>query len=1122
MVKKTINNPKKGHWRAGDTRHDVFPSPRRWLSYTISALLVAQPALPVYAANIDIASGNTRTDQAGNGVPIVDIATPNQAGISHNKYNDFNVGKEGLILNNSTDRLTQTQLGGLIQNNTNLKAGKEAVGIINEVVGSNRSQLQGYIEVGGKAASVMVANPYGITCDGCGFINTPNATLTTGKPVMGADGNVQALEVSRGTITVQGKGLDAGDVDAFRLISRATEINAEIHAKDLTVITGTNRVNKDGTITTIAADEKEKKPTVSIDTKRLGGMYANRIRLVSSEKGVGVNLGNLNARQGDIQIDANGKLRLNNSLAAGKLTAKSEGMELSGAHRAEQGIQLASKGDMALNEAALSSGKDLSLNASGQLTINKSQLRAGADTKGNLNRGSSLSVAGGSQTITGSRLSADKVNISATHSLSQDKNSQFSAMTDLDVEAETLALNGRSEADNDVTLRAGRLNIGTESLISAQRDVRVNVSDEADLHGRITATRDLTLSAAKVSNKGELRAGRNGRLESQQLNNQGVIQAQADQTVKAGKIVNGGSLSAQDTLDVEAASLSNGGWLGARKDVSLNVTDLLNVDASGVLFSDGNLNIRTGQFLLAGLTQGLGDVTVSAADITTLSGSKLLSGADMVLTADSLALAGLVSADGQLSINGKTLRMSDGAYVQAQNALAVNISHSAELRGVFHTLGTLSFSGGEVDHQAQSTAGRISVNAEHLANSGLLQADGRIDVQAQTIVQQGIVLAQGVANFTVNTLVNSGSISAGDLTIAARDELNNGGSGTLTASGSLSLSAWRAENRGRINGGSIGLLANEVNNAGYIQATRDLNISATQRLDSHSTLLAGQRLTLQGGSVYNDGVMQGQSMQVSAGNLKNDGTMQGIDSVGMDIDGTLSNSGYVLSSGELAINAHEVENTGTIEGNTMLKPFASLSPLRSRIAGSSFVAQISGNHWNSPLQEIPAGGTTETHVGAESIAETAIDNAFDGLSALQQEKPNKAPRETGKEFTDRDTFIATDYFLDRIDLHPDYDYRFAADDALNNMTLKTSDTHYLNGIGTEMAQLQALIDRAAAQDSGVRLADIRLSADLISSLTRSLVNTAKAEGHGKPILYLAPDDIQLLDGSIIGSGKIKL
>lgn len=352
----------------------------RLLSYLISTIIAGQPLLPAVGAVITPQNG-AGMDKAANGVPVVNIATPNGAGISHNRFTDYNVGKEGLILNNATGKLNPTQLGGLIQNNPNLKAGGEAKGIINEVTGGNRSLLQGYTEVAGKAANVMVANPYGITCDGCGFINTPHATLTTGRPVMNADGSLQALEVTEGSITINGAGLDGTRSDAVSIIARATEVNAALHAKDLTVTAGANRVTADGRVSALKGEGDV--PKVAVDTGALGGMYARRIHLTSTESGVGVNLGNLYARDGDITLDASGRLTVNNSLATGAVTAKGQGVTLTGDHKAggtlAAGKTLSVTSQNAITNGGVMQGDAMVLGA-GEAFTNNGTLTAG---KGN-------------------------------------------------------------------------------------------------------------------------------------------------------------------------------------------------------------------------------------------------------------------------------------------------------------------------------------------------------------------------------------------------------------------------------------------------------------------------------------------------------------------------------------------------------------------------------------------------------------------------------------------------------------------------------------------------------------------------------------------------------------------
>ncbi|MFP6562455.1 filamentous hemagglutinin N-terminal domain-containing protein [Paraburkholderia sp. B3] len=240
-----------------------------------------------------------------NGLPQVNVQKPSGAGVSLNTYSQFDVGSGGAILNNSPT-ITNTQLAGQISGNPNLSPGQSAKIIVNQVNSNTPSRLAGYVEVAGQKADVVIANSSGLVVDGGGFINTARGILTTGNPLIDGSGNLSGFSVTQGTITVQGAGLNASNIDEVDLLARAVQANAAIYANRLNVTTGANNIDYASlTPTPIAGSGAA--PGVSLDVSQLGGMYANSITLVGTENGVGVaNAGTLAAQAGDLTLTSAG------------------------------------------------------------------------------------------------------------------------------------------------------------------------------------------------------------------------------------------------------------------------------------------------------------------------------------------------------------------------------------------------------------------------------------------------------------------------------------------------------------------------------------------------------------------------------------------------------------------------------------------------------------------------------------------------------------------------------------------------------------------------------------------------------------------------------------------------
>ncbi|HHF1966526.1 TPA: filamentous hemagglutinin N-terminal domain-containing protein, partial [Haemophilus influenzae] len=167
---------------------------------------------------------------------------PSTGGVSRNQYSQFDVAEKGAVLNNAR-KAAQTQIAGWVQGNPNLARGEAKV-ILNEVNSANPSRLKGYVEVAGKKADVVIANPSGIQCDGCGVINAGRTTLTTGK-VEVEKGQLKGFEVKGGKVVVSGQGMNNAQSDYTDIIAEKAEIKGGVWSKKgIRVTTGKNNVNR--------------------------------------------------------------------------------------------------------------------------------------------------------------------------------------------------------------------------------------------------------------------------------------------------------------------------------------------------------------------------------------------------------------------------------------------------------------------------------------------------------------------------------------------------------------------------------------------------------------------------------------------------------------------------------------------------------------------------------------------------------------------------------------------------------------------------------------------------------------------------------------------------------------
>jgi filamentous hemagglutinin family protein len=956
---------------------------------------------------------------SSNGVPVVDIAPPGAGGVSNNAFTHFNVGPAGVVLNNSVSA-SPTQLAGQINGNPML-GNQPAATILNQVTAPNPSQLLGTLEVAGQRANVIVANPAGITCNGCGFLNASRATLTTGRPQVGPDGRI-SFDVASGTILIDGAGLNAAgaahqaNLSRVDLLARAIKINAGIWADHLKLVTGANQLDYGSEQVTAKASHRDN-PAFALDTAALGSMYANSIRLIGTEQGLGVHLrGSLTALTGEIRVNAAGEVRIAPTAAlkaGGDLVIDASPMP--GSYGYNQPIH--NEGSLL---AGVSAATDVPIAGQGSITLksttitNPGTIAAGKDATliGNLHGvGGKLSAMGkldlkgsGYIKISGGRVSGGTVELG--HSV-DNVGGELTALGNLTIErgiaaSETGYLNNQE----------GKISVGGDFI--APYVHKFNNSQ-----GRISAGGTIKVEAHQFDNHDGIIVGkmvgvktrefyktRYGVVQDLLSNIGGLIRAEEALTLDAwvldnrhtqtsdpsrplglvGKTVtiNTGNDASNKHQDRRLKNFNNTqGSVAAEKGLKLTTRMLVN--HSGRVFSLGPADIKAEYVHNEPAPSSEAPGQIGAGDRLSMEtrrigGGTLRSEGDLFLTVqnpyqrEGLINVSKIFAGRDLTVNARDLDNTAQGELVARGVTKLNIERTLRNEGKLEA-GSL---------RIRATEATFATNTQ-----GPIQADQDIDISVAGPVLLGGVVAGNDISVSATTLTNEGWVQAGnDVSLTATGPLTLQNTGRLLAGvGQVGAPMSGEEMPIPVAGqGSIRLKAPVIKTLGPPLWPHSARAGKAITLMADQLALSGAPLTTPGTVVLHtpgdldigqetlQRALQGTSWEIHARNLSNkDNHLTVKGDFTAQLSGLFNNTGGTLAAGERLTIVQSSPGAATEQGTGL----PSLNNYHGQIAAPRVVIKL-------PQVDNPGGQILGDQVSIEAARLTNRAGSPGGVIAARQ------------------------------------------------------------------------------------------------------------------------------------------
>ena len=827
---------------------------------------------------------NTKLDMSRNGTPIVNISTPNGRGISINEFLNYNVGHEGQVLNNA-DNIGRSHLAGIINANPNLAANQAANLIILQVNGSNRSDIEGYLEaLSRQKVNVILSNENGIYLNGAGTINIRNFVPTTGRVKL-QNGDFVGIDVEKGRVVIGSNGFDASTTDYVNVIAKALELQGSLVGNKVDVTLGENTVDKNGAVTS-----KHGINSVAIDASKLGSMYAGQISIISTDKGAGVNSrGIVYSRDKKLEITADGKINV--------AKIKGNGIEINGTEYAQSELA--------------SSDKGININAKNIRLNGETQAAGDINLNGNTQNNSKIYSEGNFNTR--SLLNTGDINIAGNFKADDFKNVLAAVNTGGNLNVKNLENSGSIQVSKNTGID-GKLNnsgnLTSIDKITVKNDIlnSGNISTNGDLSSKNAISSGIIVAnnftTSNLQNDGKIFT--NADLKTKYFKNTGEISAVGK--ISSDSMVSSGSIRTNEALDI-SGDLNNDGTLQSAKDITVSS----NIKNSGKIYAGGNLSgkdaVSSGKIVSKNLRvndlKNDGEIfTNEDLQAKNVTNTGKIASAGNISTKD-LKTSGSIKSNRKVTVSGKLENDGDLEAVE-------DIKVSGNVRNTKEIATNSDFSGKNVVSKGKIISKNFE--SEDLDNDGKISSNE--NVKARNIKNTGEI--QAVGSISGNDLKTSGKVRA-NRKITVSGELENGGD--LESGKSLTVSK-NIRNTGKIavnedisgkdtqNSGSMyskNLKTDNLKNDGKVEVGNDLKMAD---IENTKDITAVGKIS--GKNVNNSGkILTNGTLDVK--NVKNIGKI----AAGSDVTSQrLENSGVLATNGNITTSDSMI-NSGNIEGKNL-------------------------------------------------------------------------------------------------------------------------------------------------------------------------------------------------------------